>query len=816
MIPRATYRIQFHAGFRFDQAAALGPYLAALGISHLYASPIGTARAGSTHGYDQIDPAVINPELGGEDGFRAMAAALRDHGIGIIIDIVPNHMAVGGSDNPWWLDVLEHGPASARADWFDIDWAPADPALHGKLLAPFLGQPYAEALAEGALVLAADGSAVIAHGTHRFPIRPEDRAALADETDLAARYDGRTAEGAARLHALLERQHYRLAWWRTAADEINWRRFFDITELAGLRIEKPEVFDAVHALPLRLYAEALIDGLRIDHVDGLADPAGYLRRLRAEMDAARAEPGYLVVEKILAADEALPRSWNTDGTSGYDFMNEVSALLHDPAGEAPLTALWEAETGRPGAFAEEEHQARGEILDRTFPGQFAAAVAAFHRIARAAPETRDVTAGMIGRALRGLLLHFTAYRTYAGTAEDGRDRLVRAIDAARAEAAAGEAAMLDRVAGWIVDGGAGTRDAARRFEQLCAPLTAKAVEDTAFYRYGRLLSRNDVGFDPARFSQSPRQFLDRIAARAREYPNAMLATATHDHKRGEDVRARLAVLSEIPEEWAALVAQIDTGPVGEKIAPADRHMILQTIVGAWPLDAAALGDFAARVTEWSRKALREAKLRSSWTAHDEAYEAACAAYIADLLSDAAPRAALHAFVDRIAPAGALNSLVQTALRYTLPGVPDCYQGTDLWDFSLVDPDNRRPVDYVAREPVADWADAPALLQTWRDGRIKQALIAHLLRLRRDHPAIFAAPVEPMAVTGPRSGQAIAYRRRAADKELRIIAPLRIARMVVDGQPMVSRSWFADTATDVIGVSPAISPRPLYLAVTDAS
>ncbi|UAK23310.1 malto-oligosyltrehalose synthase [Sphingomonas nostoxanthinifaciens] len=815
MIPRATYRIQFHSGFGFDRAAGLADYLADLGISHLYASPIGTARAGSTHGYDAIDPTRINPELGGEDGFRAMAAALRARGIGIIVDIVPNHMAVGGADNPWWLDVLAQGPASPHACFFDIDWYPADPALHGKLHAPFLGMPYWEALTSGALVLEADGSAIVAHRTHRFPIRAEDRAAFPADADLPALHDGRDPAGAERLHALLERQHYRLAWWRTAADEINWRRFFDITELAGLRIEDAHVFDTVHALPLRLYGEGLIDGLRIDHVDGLSDPTTYLQRLRGAMDTVRAEPGYLVVEKILAADERLPRDWRTDGTSGYDFMNEVAALLHDPAGEAPLNALWAQTSGRSPRFADEEHEARIEIIERTFPGQLGAVACAFHRLARADAATRDVTAGMIRRALTGLLVNFSAYRTYAGTAEDGGERLRRAADAARASAAPGEADIIDRLVGWIMHAGeskGAARDAARRFEQLSAPLAAKAVEDTAFYRYGRLLSRNDVGFDPARFAQSPATFLQRIAERARDYPHAMLATATHDHKRGEDVRARLAVLSEAPDEWAALLARFDA--VGDGVDPGDRAMILQTIVGALPYDG--LDGFAGRVADWSRKAVREAKLRSSWTAPDEAYEEACAGFIRAALDDATSRAAIAAFVDRIAPAGAINGLVQTLLRYTLPGVPDCYQGTDLWDLSLVDPDNRRPVDYAARFPVADWADAPTLLHDWRTGRVKQALIAAALALRRDKPALFAAPLRPLAVTGARADRIVAFAREAEGEALLVVAPLLCLSGARADSLALAPDWLGDTAVafndERLDVADLLGEAPIALRV----
>lgn len=782
MTPRATYRIQFHAGFTFADAAGLADYLADLGISHLYASPITTAKAGSMHGYDVVDPTTINPALGGENGFRAMAAALRDRGIGIIVDIVPNHMGVGGDENAWWLDVLERGQASHYARFFDIDWAPT-----GKLLAPFLGQPYDEALASGALRVSDDGAAVIAHDAHRFPIRPEDRA------EVAA--DPRAYDDLDRLNDLLERQHYRLAWWRTAADEINWRRFFDISELAALRIEDEAVFDAVHALPLRLYAEGLIDGLRIDHVDGLSDPPGYCRRLRAAMEERR-PGGYLVVEKILAADEALPKSWQTDGTSGYDFMNEVAALLHDPAGEAPLTALWTELSGRPGDFHAEERAARIETLERTFPGQIDTVAAAFHAIAG-----RDMTKGMIRRALTATLIAFDAYRSYAGSAEDNGECLRAAAE--RAVTAPGEEDLPRRLVDWMLTRPE-ARDAARRFEQLAAPLAAKAVEDTAFYRYGRLLSRTDVGFDPARFAQSPAAFLDRIAGRERDFPHAMLATATHDHKRGEDVRARLAVLSEVPGEWRSLVEglaladrDIDTG---------DADMILQTIVGAWPMAGDPAADFAERVGEWTRKALREAKLRSSWTAPDEAYEARAIGVAGALIAEPS----VAAFAHRIAPAGALNGLVQTALRLTLPGVPDTYQGTEFWDLSLVDPDNRRPVDYAARREIAVWPD-----EDWQSGRIKQGLIAHALRLRADHPALFEAPVTPLAVTGERCAHLVAFERRAGDAALIVVAPLR-ACAGVTGQPVVAPAFWADTevasGARVHRIADLLADRPLHLAI----
>ncbi len=832
MIPRATYRLQFHRDFTFAHALEIVDYLADLGISHVYSSPIGTARAGSTHGYDVVDPARINPELGGEEGFRALAAALRTRGLGIILDIVPNHMAVGGSDNEWWLEVLERGEESAYARWFDIDWTPADPALHGKLLAPFLGAPYAEVLASGELTLdyepERDRLSVIAYGTHRLPVRREDHAGLLSEAGaerfdalamqrLARFYDGRDEEGRARLHRLLERQHYRLAWWRVAGDEINWRRFFEITELAGLRVEEEAVFEAVHALPIRLYHEGLIDGVRVDHVDGLSDPTEYCRRLRDALEEATASraadapagPAYLVVEKILAAGERLPREWRTDGTSGYDYMNEASALLHAPEGEAPLNHFWEAVSGRSADFAPEEHAARLEILDRSFSGQLEAAVVAFHAVARSHLSTRDLSAGAIRRALRALLAVFPAYRTY-GTG-DGAPRTdaplrARAAEAAKRMVGPPEEAVVDRIVGWMAGEGPGElplrREAVRRLQQLSAPVSAKAVEDTAFYRYGRLLSRTDVGFDPRRFAADADHFARACEERLATFPNALLATATHDHKQGEDVRARLAVLSEVPDRWIQQARSWLVRPEVQGVDVSDSYRLLQTLAGAWPLDLdptdeAGLEELAARAAAWQTKALREAKLRSSWSHSDEVYERRCEEVVRKLLS---PRSdfpgELHDFVSLIAPAGAVNGITQAILRCTVPGVPDCYQGTEFWDLSLVDPDNRRPVDFARR--IATLRDPAA--QDWRSGALKQKSIASALLLRREHPRLFSeGSFELVQASGPRASNVLAFTRRFPGVTL-LVAVLRNV-----AQPLLGRDeltlpadFFRGTCLEVPG------------------
>ena len=797
MIPTATYRVQFHAGFTFADAAALAPYWAELGVSHLYASPIATARAGSTHGYDVVDPAAINPALGGEDGFRTMAAALRAEGLGVVLDIVPNHVAVGGDDNAWWLDVLENGRVSPFARFFDIDWCPADLSLSGKVLAPFLGLPYAEALAGGAIRLevAAGVPAIRVHDAHRFPLRRCDHAEPLAAPDA---YDPATPDGRARLHELLERQHYRLAWWRTAGDAINWRRFFDITELAALRIEDPAVFQAVHALPLRLYGEGLIDGLRVDHVDGLADPPGYCRQLREAMrEASPDRAPWLVVEKILGAGERLAADWGVDGTTGYEVMNEISAVQHDPAGAEPLARLWREISGRPAEFEVEEHAARREILTRDFAGQLDAAAAAFHRLAQADLATRDLAMPALRRALVTLIVAFSVYRTYAA---DTRQAPEQALARAKAAEPA-SAPALDQIGRWLSAEGDAPADlraeAIRRFEQLSAPVAAKAVEDTAFYRYGRLLSRNDVGFDPGRFSTTPAAFLTLAGERGEAFPNSLLSTATHDHKRGEDVRARLATLSEIPDAWAERAKAWLEFAALEAVDPGDAHMLHQMIVGAWPLDlsaddAEAMAAFAERLLGWQLKALREAKLRTSWTAPNEAYEAACETYLRALLTgpDATFRQDCAAFVAEIGPAGAANSLVQTGLRLTLPGVPDLFQGTEFWDFSLVDPDNRRPVDYAARQAGLS-RDADAI--DWRAGAGKQALVRRLLTLRREEPELFRAPLRRVALVGQRQDQAIAFQRTTKAGSLLVVAATRCAdACIAAGAPEVGDAWWGDT------------------------
>ncbi|RQR59941.1 malto-oligosyltrehalose synthase [Burkholderia sp. Bp9125] len=873
MTPRATLRLQLHAGFTFDDAAAQVDYFARVGASHLYLSPITTAEPGSRHGYDTVDYTAISAELGGEDGFVRLVDALRAHRMGVIVDIVPNHMGVGGSSNRWWNDVLEWGPASPYARYFDIDWHPDDAALVGKVLLPCLASPYGDALAAGDIALRVDAPAgrfVIDCAGRRLPVAvacyPEIlRAANRTElTALAARFDAAAglapdsarvaaaraalrdfvaargphalddaprafdpAHARARLHPLLERQHYRLAWWRTAADEINWRRFFDIATLAGLRIEDEAVFDAVHALLFRLYADGLVDGVRVDHVDGLADPRGYGKRLRARLAALRAEPPYLVVEKILAPREPLRDDWAVDGTTGYDFMNDVAALLHDRAGEAPLAAHWASVSGSAATFAQEALAGKREVLAIALAREHGRIADALHRIARASLPTRDISRIAIHRVLAELAIRLPVYRLYPAHGDtDPVDQrhLASAYHGACAALGDADRVALDHVAGWLGLRGVGARrgDAALAsirvaFAQLTAPLAAKGVEDTANYRYGRLLSRNEVGADAGEFCVSRGAFHARNRRRALATPHTLVATATHDHKRGEDARARLAVLSEAPDAWraASLAWSAFNAPHRRPAhrglpwvpGPGAEAMLYQTLAGCWPPglapdDARGVAALGERIEQWQTKALREAKRHTSWLAPDEHYERGCAAFLRALLT---PRGdddfvhRLHAFVARIAPAGVVNSLSQAALRIASPGVPDLYQGTEAWDHSLVDPDNRRAVPFAAL--AAERVDEPvaSYLRTWPDARVKRALVERMLGLRARWPATFAGGrYLPLRVLGSEGRRAIAFARRDADATIVVVAT-RLAYPLLDGAaalPRVAPQRWGETAVEL--------------------
>lgn len=866
---RATLRLQFHKGFTLEQAVPLVPYFARLGISHIYASPLLAARAGSMHGYDVVDPTQVNPELGGEPALRRLVSTLREHGMGLILDIVSNHMAVGGNDNPWWLDLLEWGRLSPYGEFFDIQWHSPDPLMEGQLLLPFLGSDYGVALQDGTLKLqfnAQTGGFYVEHYDHHFPICPNDYGellkseealkSLADrfsslsyQTDAhslaiplkeelrqwasepqvlaaihsnLAHYDSTTEEGFQKLHQLLERQSYRLASWRTAADDINWRRFFDINELGGLRVERPAVFEATHGKIFQLIAEGLVDGLRIDHIDGLADPRGYCRKLRRRVDLLA--PGRhlpIYIEKILGAGETPRRDWAVDGTTGYEFMNQLSLLQHDPDGEHVLGDLWQRRTERPAAFIEEAQLARQQILNGSLASDCESVAQALLQVARDDLMTRDLTLGSIRRVLQALIVHFPVYRTYiSAMGRSAQDEVFfqQAMDGARQTLGEGDWPVLDCVAAWL--GGTPWRQKPRgrsrkilkhacvRFQQLTSPAAAKAVEDTALYRSAVLLSRNDVGYNTEQFSAPVSDFHEINQQRLEQFPDNLLATATHDHKRGEDTRARLAVLSERShwyaeqiELWRALARPVRSDD--QMPSTGDELILYQALLGSWPLDLhdgdqAGLADYAKRIWQWQQKALREAKLQSSWSAPNEAYENAAQSFTEKLLTGEEGellRAALHKTVNSIAAAGALNGLAQTLLRMTVPGVPDLYQGNEFWDFSLVDPDNRRPVDYAAREQALEAAlPVGELLHDWRDGRIKQALIAQVLNLRVEHAELFRrGSYQALEVLGSQAHNVLAFVREHAGQQAIVIVPIRCASLLENSAvPRVDALRWGDT------------------------
>lgn len=897
-VPRATYRVQLHAGFDFDAAAAIVPYLASLGISHLYTSPITMARPGSLHGYDVVDHARVNPELGGEPGLERLHRALRAAGMGLLVDFVPNHMGVGGAHNPYWLDVLEWGREGRYCDWMDIDWQPAEETLVGKLLVPFLGAPYGEVLESEQLQVrldAAEGSYSVWYHEHRFPVCPRSydlvlartrantrvmdsakdsatataldqaialaervRRALPHEAaakgrelksklaGIAATPAGREALEAATaafsgeagtpldcqpLHELLEQQVYRLSYWRVATDEINYRRFFDINDLAGLRVEDDDVFAQVHALLFRLLREGKVDGVRLDHVDGLYDPAGYCEKLQAEAgrclgidDSER--PLYLLVEKILAPFEHVPEAWPVHGTTGYDFMSQASGLFVSEEGEQPLTRSYQRFVHDPADFETEVERAKPQILRNNLSSEFTVLARRLTRLAKDHPRTRDFTYQAIREALTDIVARFPVYRTYIAAAEPSQAD-ERYIDWATRRALKAPGLVDDTVydfirnvllARWRPDDGEaretpGIREIARRFQQLTGPVMAKSVEDTAFYRYTRFIALNEVGGEPSRWGCSVAAFHHATTERRERAPAAMLATATHDHKRGEDVRARLAVISELPTEWRQSLRRVtrlnrsrrhlmaEGEPAPSRSA---EYLYYQAVLGAWPMelapeDGAAMAAFAERMEAYMIKAVREAKLQTHWARPDTAYEAGVSQFVRDTLDPRKSKAFLREMkrlVERVAPAGAINGLAQSVLRCTAPGVPDLYQGTECWDLSLVDPDNRGSVDYAGRSAWLAGARRDGLdelLATWRDGRVKLGVIAALLDARRRRPELFTqGSYEPVEIHGPASDQLIAFRRRRGEEALLVVLPRLTAHAAVgDGPLRLDTAHWAD-------------------------
>lgn len=785
---RATYRLQFHAGFTFDDAVTIVPYLLRLGISHVYASPIQKARPGSTHGYDQTDPTRINPELGGEAGFERLSDALRSAGMGMLLDIVPNHMAVHRA-NPWWMSALAGGRESLAARIFDIDWD-----RHPQVLQPVLGDTLAETLAQGAIGLELDAEGWLvatAYGEHAWPLRIEDAADLLTAAGLveAARAwrEDRSAdlavarEGMRRLDApsqhrlrevlatqdlsgMIERQHWRPVHWRSGRDALSSRRFFNINELIGVRVEHPEVFALTHRLPLALLRAGKIDGLRIDHIDGLADPARYTQRLRAEAGP----EALIVVEKILGAGETLRADWPVDGTTGYERLNQINRLFVAPEGYRALAQHLEEQGWVTGDPATRLAAAKRQLLEESFSPELEQTADLAAALASADPAI-EFAAPTLRAALSALLVHFPVYRSYlrgSDPAPEDRDLWEKALASVEAEGDPWKTAAARWMADLIVLGeGEGPDFLRQRFQQLSGPLMAKGLEDTEFYRNIALLSVNEVGGDPAEPGLDVPGFHAWARTRAITEPRDLTPLATHDTKRGPDTRARLDLLSRQPadfiaafDRWHEMNAELrpDAGP-----DPADEWLLYQTLVGSWPLSL-------ERLTEYLTKALREAKRHTRWENPQEAYEQSVLGFATALLED--PRAEmfrldLAAFVAERVSAERTIGLAQTILQLTLPGVPDLYQGTERWDHSLVDPDNRRPVDY---HDLAAGLDAcPLSLHQDEAGLSKQIVIQKLLKLRQDDPSLFAG-YEPID-TGP-SGDWLAFTR--GDGRLLVALPLR--------------------------------------------
>lgn len=914
-IPLATYRLQFNRDFTFDDATALVPYLHALGISHVYASPYLKARPGSTHGYDIIDHNALNPEIGTPENYARFCRTLHEHGMGQILDFVPNHMGVGKADNAWWLDVLEWGEASPFADFFDIDWTAARRSFPGKVLLPVLGAQYGAVLENGDLKLRFDveyGGFSIWYFENRFPIRPRDYAtvirrrlseagllpaapAVAERLDqiagdfaaLAATKRSRVRRGAAReragrlkaelgslaasddavrrlleeaaelfnghpgkpesfvrLHNLIERQFYRIAYWRTAADEINYRRFFEINDLAGIRPENPKLFEVMHRMLERLIAEGCVDGIRLDHVDGLFDPEAYCaaleararqvsRRQTAEGDGAttaRDRLFYIIVEKILARHERLRESWAVQGTSGYDFLNLVNGVFVDPAGGPVLSRSYSQFLSRTPDFEEIVYESKKHIIDTALASELAVLANQLDRLSGQDWRVRDFTRFRLRDALKEVVACFPVYRAYVRdtgtTADDVRD-IDWAVNQAKKRWQGADPEIFDFIRDallvrWRSALGVPKRSEvlrfAMRFQQYTGPVTAKAVEDTAFYRYHRLASLNEVGGDPRQFGISVSAFHHVNEERAKQWPHAMLATATHDTKRGEDARARINVLSELGDIWSERITRWSRlnrsrrAEVDGARAPSrnDEYLFYQVLLGVWPAEwtgrkpepGPAHDALKDRLRQYVTKALREAKLRTSWARPNEPFEAASAAFLTDIIDPGRPNPFLDDFVSfqaRIAFFGMLNSLAQTALKLTCPGVPDIYRGCELWDLSLVDPDNRRAVDFafLARELDKVGNDLRAMMQDWHSGLVKLALTHHLLAVRRAHADVFTyGDYVPLAVRGAHADNVIAFARRTDEKSVVVVTGRLFARLWGAGETDYSGKFWAGTWLDL--------------------
>jgi (1->4)-alpha-D-glucan 1-alpha-D-glucosylmutase len=856
--PSSTYRLQLHAGFDFGKASAILDYLRRLGVTDVYTSPYLQAEAGSMHGYNVVSHTAINEELGGEEGYLAFTDAVRDRGLGHILDMVPNHMGIGCADNAWWMDVLENGPASMYADFFDILWDPPKVGLRNKVLLPILGDQYGAVLERGELKLEREGGTFgVRYWERRLPVSPdsvlpilervaervelpdgdmelesimtalrhlpppdstsdEARAerhrekevfkrrleALCAEANEVCRmldaviteFNGRPGEASSfdDLDRLLRQQSYRLAFWRVATEEINYRRFFDINELAALRMENPAVFEASHELVLRFIEEGRITGLRLDHTDGLYDPLAYFRELQARRSAqtlapVRQEaqgfqlamaggggggaiapsdrPLYVLAEKILEPGEHLPRRWPIHGTTGYDFIALAGGLFVDPSAERAFTSLYERFTGEELRYQELLYNSKRLIMRSSLSSEVHVLAQLLERLAEGNRRSRDFTLPSLTHAIVETIAAFPVYRTYVredGTREEHDDRYVQtAIRAAKRRNPSTNASIFDYLEDVLKlnfpeNATPEQREEQSRFvlkfQQVTSPVMAKGAEDTAFYNYNRLTCLNEVGCDPAHFGTRVSEFHEGNRERLKAWPLSMLASSTHDTKRGEDTRARIAVLSEAPTAWKEALAVFSRLARAKKIevdgdlAPSrnDEYLFYQTVLGAWPLDGNMAG-FTDRLQAYMAKATKEAKRHTSWVNPNPGYDEAITRFVSAMMADGRFVARMGQLAAAIAPYGATNGLAGTLLKLTAPGVPDTYQGSELWNQSLVDPDNRRPVDYEARGRMLDRIEsglgdrarlATELLSQYEDGAVKLYVTHVTLKRRLEAPNLF--------------------------------------------------------------------------------
>jgi (1->4)-alpha-D-glucan 1-alpha-D-glucosylmutase len=931
-IPVCTYRIQLNHAFTFVQAAELVPYLQELGVTDVYASPFLMARPGSMHGYDVTDHSRLNPEIGSELDFVKWAERLRARDMGLILDIVPNHMCISDPSNRWWTDVLENGPSSPYAKFFDIDWLPPKSDLENKVLLPILGDQYGRVLERQQITLESERGAFVArYYEHGFPIAPRTwtlviepmlgplKARLGEnhqhvlelesilfslhnlpprtETDPARLRERRREKEVARrrlealagasdevrraiqdsldalngtvgisqsfdgLEQLLADQPYRLSFWRVASDEINYRRFFDINELAAIRVEEGDVFEAVHDYCLRLMRQGWITGLRIDHVDGLHDPGAYLQQLQAACRGALAEasrderppsrqegpPCYMLVEKILAPNERLRPQWPVHGTTGYDFLNLVNGLFVDRAAAGAITAHYAHFTGRTQPFHDVVYESKKTILRVSMSAELTVLARKLDRISEQHRYSRDFTFNSLYDALSEIIACFPVYRSYASEddasgAVDDRLHIVSAVRAARHRNPAMSGSLFEFIASLLLredpegldaSAIAERRDFVYRFQQLTGPVTAKGVEDTSFYRSYPLSSLNEVGGEPAAFGTTLDAFHRSNEERQRDWPYSMSASSTHDTKRGEDVRARINVLSEMPEEWAAGLQRWSSLNRGFKTVLDDEevpdaneeYLLYQTLLGAWPfgpLDEQARQKFVARVQEYMNKALKEAKVHTSWINPNDEYDAAVGDFIRSLLDPEANAAFLSEFQQLqsvVARVGVFNSLSQTLLKLTCPGVPDLFQGTESWALHLVDPDNRRPVDFprlrvelaqLLREAERDRVGSiDRMLAKPDDGRIKLYVTARVLAARSRFRALYAeGRYVPLRAEGPRAENVVAFARVLQRTCVVTVAGRFFHKLGAASRPPLGPAVWADTSVQLPASLPLTTPRDI--------